>query len=188
MRALILGGDGFIGWPLALRLSKKGHDVFIVDNFIRRDIDKELGVDSLTPIQSIDKRIRTWREITKLNIEFQNIDIANDFDGLNSLFSYFKPDIIFHLAEFKSAPYSMRSAKHKIKTIGQNVNAANNILSSIIENKLDVHLIHIGTMGVYGYSSGENTYIPEGYIDADLHFDNSYSEKRNILYPFNAFL
>ena len=90
MRALILGGDGFIGWPLALRLSKKGHDVFIVDNFIRRDIDKELGVDSLTPIQSIDKRIRTWREITKLNIEFQNIDIANDFDGLNSLFSYFK--------------------------------------------------------------------------------------------------
>lgn len=185
MRIIILGGDGYIGWPLALRLSKKGHSVHIIDNFMRRKIDEELDVESLTPIQSLNNRIKTWKKISDTDITFSDIDIAEDFIQLKKTFAQYKPEVIFHLAEFKSAPYSMRSAQHKIKTIGKNVDAANNILSSIIETDINIHLIHIGTMGVYGYSSGENTYIPEGYIDADLHFDDNFTETRNILYPFN---
>ena len=187
MNVIILGGDGYIGWPLALRLSKQGHNVHIIDNFSRREVDKELQVDSLTPIESLDKRLKVWNnEICPENkIQFSNIDVSKDYEKMYALFLDFKPETIFHLAEFKSAPYSMRSAMHKINTIGHNVNAANIILSSIIESNIDAHLVHIGTMGVYGYSSGENTFIPEGYIDADLQFENNYSERRNILYPFN---
>ena len=185
MKIIILGGDGFIGWPLSLDLSKEGHDVFIVDNFKRRKIDDELNVTSLTPIKSLDTRISTWKLITNQDIQSENIDIDKDFSNFQKLLRDFQPDVIFHLAEYKSAPYSMRSAYHKIETVGHNINAANVILSSIIEANIDTHLIHIGTMGVYGYSSVENTYIPEGYIDVDINYESGFKEKRNILYPFN---
>ncbi len=186
MKVLIIGGDGYIGWPLALRLSKKEHQVLIVDNFVRRNIDDELGVSSLTPIESLDHRLEVW------NKEFQPIapishkflDASKDHEELTKLLKDFSPSAIFHLAEYKSAPYSMRSAGHKMLTIGHNVNAANCILSSIIESKIKTHLIHIGTMGVYGYSGDNKTFIPEGYINAELEYDN-YKEKRKILFPFN---
>ncbi len=185
MRILVLGGDGFIGWPLSLDLSKDGHDVFIIDNFKRRKIDDELNVNSLTPIKSLDHRLLRWKELTNFNIISENISIDKDYENLQKILKEFKPEVIFHLAEFKSAPYSMRSASHKIDTVGHNVNAANVILSSIIESEIDTHLIHIGTMGVYGYSSSENSYIPEGYVDVDIKYDNGFKESRNILYPFN---
>ncbi len=185
MRVIILGGDGYIGWPLALSLSKKGHSVIIVDNCMRREVDLELNVESLTPIRTIEERINSWENITKIRLQYENINVAEEYLKTKNLFSEFRPDAIFHLAEFKSAPYSMRSAEHKIKTIGHNVNAANNILSAIIESNSNSHLIHIGTMGVYGYNSQKNTFIPEGYIDVDMHYDNNFLEKKNILYPFN---
>tara|TARA_Y200000002_G_scaffold383270_1_gene404661 strand:+ start:8529 stop:9692 length:1164 start_codon:yes stop_codon:yes gene_type:complete len=185
MRVIILGGDGYIGWPLALSLSKKGHSVMIVDNCMRREVDLELNVESLTPIRTIEERINSWENITKIRLQYENINVAEEYLKIKNLFSEFRPDAIFHLAEFKSAPYSMRSAEHKIKTIGHNVNAANNILSAIIESNCNSHLIHIGTMGVYGYNSQKNTFIPEGYIDVDMHYDNNFLEKKNILYPFN---
>ena len=185
MRVIILGGDGYIGWPLALSLSKKGHSVMIVDNCMRREVDLELNVESLTPIRTIEERINSWENITKIRLQYENINVAEEYLKTKNLFSEFRPDAIFHLAEFKSAPYSMRSAEHKIKTIGHNVNAANNILSAIIESNLNSHLIHIGTMGVYGYNSQKNTFIPEGYIDVEMHYDNNFLEKKNILYPFN---
>tara|TARA_B000000532_G_C18872081_1_gene408876 strand:+ start:318 stop:1481 length:1164 start_codon:yes stop_codon:yes gene_type:complete len=185
MRVIILGGDGYIGWPLALSLSKKGHSVIIVDNCMRREVDLELNVESLTPIRTIEERINSWENITKIRLQYENINVAEEYLKTKNLFSEFRPDVIFHLAEFKSAPYSMRSAEHKIKTIGHNVNAANNILSAIIESNSNSHLIHIGTMGVYGYNSQKNTFIPEGYIDVDMHYDNNFLEKKNILYPFN---
>lgn len=185
MKIIILGGDGFIGWPLSLDLSKEGHEICIVDNLKRRKIDDELDVSSLTPIKSLDTRISTWKLLTNQNIQCENIDIDKDYLKFQNLLQDFQPDVIFHLAEYKSAPYSMRSAYHKIETVGHNINAANVILSSIIEANIDTHLIHIGTMGVYGYSSVESTYIPEGYIDVDINYESGFKEKRNILYPFN---
>ncbi len=185
MKIIVLGGDGFIGWPLSLDLSKEGHEVYIIDNLTRRSIDKELNVSSLTPIKDLNSRLATWKRLTNHDINYVNINIDKDYEIFQNLLKEFRPDVIFHLAEYKSAPYSMRSAYHKIETVGHNINAANVILSSIIESEIETHLIHIGTMGVYGYSSMKNTYIPEGYIDVDINYENGFKEKRNILYPFN---
>ena len=112
MRTIVLGGDGFCGWASALRLSKKGHDVYIVDNLSRRKIDRILKTNSLTPIKSIKQRIYTWNKINK-KIKFYNIDISKDFKGLDSLIKI-KPDTIVHFAEQRSAPYSMKSIESSI--------------------------------------------------------------------------
>ena len=176
MRFLILGGDGFCGWPTALHLSLYGHDVVIVDNFSRRGIDRELGTESLTPIREMSERVDAWREVTGNTIKFMPMDVSKE--SLTLLIESCKPDAIVHFAEQRSAPYSMKSAAHKRYTVDNNVNATNNVLASIVESGRDVHLIHLGTMGVYGYGTA-GMEIPEGYLP--VTFDNN--ERREILYP-----
>src|SRR5688572_23188286 len=128
MRVLVLGGDGFCGWPTALHLSARGWDVGIVDNLSRRNIDTELEVQSLTPILPIGQRIDAWRELTGREIAFHNLTLGKDFDAFVALLKSFRPDALVHFAEQRAAPYSMKSAKHKRYTVDNNINATNDVL------------------------------------------------------------
>jgi UDP-sulfoquinovose synthase len=183
-RVLVLGGDGFCGWPTALHLSDIGHDVAIVDNFSRRNIDNELEVGSLTPISPMGVRLATWRELTGAEIPFHRIDIASQYERLLELFRTWRPDVVVHFAEQRSAPYSMKSSWHKRYTVNNNLNATNNVLAAIVESGLDIHVTHLGTMGVYGYGSA-GTKIPEGYLRVKLATEAGDEIEQEILYPPN---
>jgi len=161
MTILVLGGDGFCGWPTALHLSAQGHSVVIADNLSRRNIDQELEAQSLTPIRPMGTRISAWRELTGRNIEFVRLDVAEEYDRLLALIERLRPEAIVHFAEQRAAPYSMKSSWHKRYTVNNNLNATNNVLAAIVESEHDIHLVHLGTMGVYGYSS-VGVRLPEG--------------------------
>ena len=164
MKVLVLGGDGFCGWPTSLHLSSRGHDVLIVDSLVRRAIDTELGANSLTPIQSMATRTSAWKSLSGQSIGFAQLDIAKDYAGLLDTIRAFQPDGVVHFAEQRSAPYSMKSSRHRRYTVEQNVAATHNVLSALAESHVKTHLVHLGTMGVYGYgASGE--VIPEGYLE-----------------------
>lgn len=183
MKVLVLGGDGFCGWPASLHLSARGDDIVIVDNFSRRRIDEELGVQSLTPIRSMVERRAAWRELSGRDIDVVELDIAQDYHGLLELLETERPDAIIHYAEQRAAPYSMKSAKHKRYTIDNNVNATHNVLCAIVESAQDIHLVHLGTMGVYGYGTAGMA-IPEGYLDIQVPHGDDVIETE-ILYPTN---
>jgi len=183
MRVLVLGGDGFCGWPTALHLSARGWDVGIVDNLSRRNIDTELEVQSLTPILPIGQRIDAWRELTGREIEFHNLTLGKDFDAFVALLKSFRPDALVHFAEQRAAPYSMKSAKHKRYTVDNNINATNDVLAAIVESGQDIHLAHLGTMGVYGYTTA-GLRIPEGYLKITVDTDLG-PQSQEILFPPN---
>lgn len=169
-RIIVLGGDGFCGWPTSLRLSREGYDVLIVDNLSRRKIDVELGCQSLTPIQPIERRLHTWKELTGRTIDFYNLNIAEDYNELERLIETVRPKAIVHFAEQRAAPYSMKSPRHKRYTVDNNINGTHNVLCAIVESGLDVHLVHLGTMGVYGYGTAGMS-IPEGYLTVKVEID-----------------
>ena len=184
MNILILGGDGFCGWPTSLHLSQLGHRVTIVDNLSRRNIDNELEVQSLTPIRTPGERLAAWHELTGRTIGFERLDVANDYERLLALVRREKPDVIVHFAEQRAAPYSMKSSWHKRYTVNNNLNATNNVLAAIVESELDIHLVHLGTMGVYGYSS-VGVRLPEGYLTVTMTNDDGEKVDQEILYPAN---
>ena len=154
MQILVLGGDGFCGWPTALHLSAAGHDVVIVDNFARRNADVELEVESLTPIRPLGVRRTAWQESTGRELGFRNIDVAQQYEELRDLIAERRPDAVVHFAEQRAAPYSMKSPRHKRYTVDNNVNATSNLLTALVETEVDAHVVHLGTMGVYGYGGG----------------------------------
>ena len=184
MKILVLGGDGFCGWPTSLHLSNKGHDILVVDNLSRRNIDNELEAGSLTPIRTMGERIAAWKELTGREIGFRNLDVAEDYAGLLALIEEERPDAVIHFAEQRAAPYSMKSSWHKRYTVDNNVNATNNLLAAIVESGQDVHLVHLGTMGVYGYGTA-GMKIPEGYLDVEVTTDAGEKVQQQILYPTN---
>ncbi len=181
MRVLILGGDGFCGWPTALHLSAQGWDVAIADNGARRRIDEELGAGSLTPIAPLDIRLAAWREVSGCAIAAHDITIGRDYDALLALLKAFRPDAIVHFAEQRAAPYSMKSPAHKRYTVANNLNATHDVLAAIVDSGLDIHLAHLGTMGVYGYGTA-GVAIPEGYLTVRVQTNDGWAE-REILYP-----
>ena len=180
-RIIVLGGDGFCGWPTSLRLSREGYEVVIVDNLSRRKIDVELGCESLTPIQPLERRLRTWRELTGCIIDFYNLNIAEDYNELEALIESVRPKAIVHFAEQRAAPYSMKSPRHKRYTVDNNINGTHNLLCAIVESGLDVHLVHLGTMGVYGYGTAGMS-IPEGYLTVKVDIDGA-DREIEIPYP-----
>ncbi|NHK29544.1 NAD-dependent epimerase/dehydratase family protein [Parvularcula flava] len=182
-KVIVLGGDGFCGWPTSLHLSKRGHDVIIVDNLSRRKIDVELEVDSLTPIRPLGERLDTWEELTGNKIRFENFTIGENYHRLLTLIKEEKPDAIIHFAEQRAAPYSMKSSWHKRYTVSNNLNATNDVLAAIVESKQDIHLIHLGTMGVYGYGTA-GMKIPEGYLTVKVETEEGLTDQE-ILYPAN---
>lgn len=182
MKILVLGGDGFCGWAAALRLSFAGHDVRIVDNLSRRRIDEELGCGSLTPIATPATRLDAWRERTGRAIGFDELDVARDYDALCALLRGFRPDTVVHFAEQRSAPYSMKSPRHKRFTVANNVEGTHNLLCALVEAGLDAHVVHLGTMGVYGYGTA-GVSLPEGYLAVTLRGDDGAPIDREILHP-----
>ena len=182
MRIAILGGDGFVGWPTCLHLSAQGHEIHILDNLSRRWIDTELGVQSLTPMDSIQERCRIWKEVSGETIRFHLLDLSGEYERLKGWLIEHKPDAIVHFAEQRAAPYSMKTDRHKVYTVNNNVNATHNLLAAMVEAECDAHLVHLGTMGVYGYSS-VGAAIPEGYLDVDVETLEGTKARQEILYP-----
>lgn len=184
---LVLGGDGFCGWPTALHLADSGHQVTIVDNLSRRKIDEELGVESLTPIATMEERLAAWEEVAGADkrIDFVDIDIAHDYDRFAQLVADKRPDNIIHFAEQRAAPYSMKNARTMRYTIDNNNNATGNVLIANVETGVDAHIVHLGTMGVYGYGWTGKTPIPEGYVNVTISTPDGVLE-REILHPANA--
>jgi len=160
MRIVVLGGDGYCGWATALYLSSKGHAVAIVDNFVRRQWDHELSAQTLTPIQPLSDRLRSWCRLTGKTIDLFIGDVT-DYDFLLTTLQGFKPDTIVHFAEQRSAPYSMIDRKHAVFTQVNNVVGTLNVLFAMREAMPNCHLVKLGTMGEYGTP---NIDIEEGYI------------------------
>lgn len=182
MQIMVLGGDGFCGWPTSLHLSELGHDVAIVDNLSRRNIDNELEVTSLTPIRPMGERLQAWEAIAGRRLEFHNLDVARDYGQLLALLRTLRPEAIVHFAEQRAAPYSMKSSRHKRYTVDNNINATHNVLAAIVESGVDAHLVHLGTMGVYGYHA-DGARIPEGYLSVKVESDDGRLIDREILHP-----
>jgi UDP-sulfoquinovose synthase len=182
VRILVLGGDGFCGWPTCLHLSAAGHEVLVVDNFARRKADVELGVSSLTPILPLAGRLAAWAELSGRVVGFEFLDVAVDYDRLLGVLREFRPDAVVHFAEQRAAPFSMKSPAHKRYTVSNNVNATHNLLAAVVESGLDTHVVHLGTMGVYGYGSA-GTRIPEGYLPVSFAGAGGQPVEREILYP-----
>jgi UDP-sulfoquinovose synthase len=184
VRVLILGGDGFCGWPTSLELSERGHDVVIVDNFARRNADVELEVSSLTPIEPLGKRMQAWREVSGREIDFRRLNVAEDYEQLLDLLAEFRPDAVVHFAEQRAAPYSMKSSWHKRYTVTNNLNATHNLLAALVESGTDAQVVHLGTMGVYGYGAA-GVKIPEGYLQVKMEAEDGTEVSQEILYPAN---
>src|SRR5579884_3914922 len=163
MKIAVLGGDGYCGWATALHLSARGHAVAIVDNFLRRQWDFELGVQTLTPIRPLSDRLKIWQELTGNSIELFVGDMT-DYEFLSSAIKAFEPDAVVHFAEQRAAPYSMIDRKHAVFTQVNNVVGTLNLLFALRELQPDCHLVKLGTMGEYGTP---NIDIEEGYIEIE---------------------
>ena len=185
MKVFVLGGDGFCGWPCAVNLAHSGHDVVIVDNLSRRKIDIDLGVESLTPIATIQERLRAWEQVDGRAMRFVHLDIAREYEQLLELLRSERPEAIVHFAEQRAAPYSMKTSATKRYTVDNNVNGTHNLLAAIVESGVDVHIVHLGTMGVYGYGSHRGATIPEGYLTVEVPQPDGSRFTEQILHPTN---
>jgi UDP-sulfoquinovose synthase len=163
MRVLVLGGDGYLGWPTAVHLSDCGHTVAVADNFARRGYDHELGVDSLVPIEPLQVRVRAWSELSGQRIETFSGDIT-DAAFTRELLQGFRPEAVVHYAEQRSAPYSMIDQAHAVYTQRNNVVGTLNLLYAIAETDRNIHLVKLGTMGEYGTP---NIDIEEGWLTVE---------------------
>jgi UDP-sulfoquinovose synthase len=160
MKIMVLGGDGYCGWPTALHLSKRGNQIAIVDNFFRRLWDYELGVQTLTPICPLPERLRRWQQISGQSMECFIGDVS-DYEFLASVFRQFQPEAVVHFAEQRSAPYSMIDRQHAVFSQVNNVVGTLNVLFAMQEFQPSCHLVKLGTMGEYGTP---NIDIEEGFI------------------------
>jgi len=163
MQILVLGGDGYLGWPTALHLSARGHEVAVCDNFARRGYDEEMAVESLVPIATLDERIAAWREIGGKEIKAYVGDLCEP-SFVHQMVGDFEPDTIVHFGEQRAAPYSMIDQAHAVYTQTNNVVGNLNVMYAIADLNRDIHLVKLGTMGEYGTP---NIDIEEGWIEIE---------------------
>ena len=163
MKVLVLGGDGYLGWPTAMYLSKQGHSVAVVDNFAKRSWEAELGVEPLFQIHSLHSRVSAWEQVTGLNIKMYVGDLC-DYSFVDSFLRDFQPDAIVHYGEQPSAPYSMIDHKHAVYTQENNISGTLNVLFALKNILPHCHLVKLGTMGEYGTP---NIDIEEGFIEIE---------------------
>jgi UDP-sulfoquinovose synthase len=161
MRVIVLGADGYLGWPTAMHLSMKGHDVIAADSLIRRRWDVMCGTESLLPIAGMKRRVARWKEISGKQITWERLDLRS-LPDTTALIAQYRPDVVVHFAEQRSAPYSMISGPHAVETQVNNVVGTLNLLFALRESAADCHLVKLGTMGEYGTP---NIDIEEGFIE-----------------------
>jgi UDP-sulfoquinovose synthase len=174
MRIMVLGGDGYLGWPTAMYLSSRGHDVAVLDNAVRRQYDEELGSGSLVPIESLRTRVKAWREVTGAELPCFHGDLTDaefTYDAIRS----FRPDAVVHFAEQRAAPYSMIDRKHAVYTQQNNIVGTLNLMYAVGELDRDIHIVKLGTMGEYGQP---NIDIEEGWLEVEHN-----GRKDRVLYP-----
>ena len=174
MRVLVLGGDGYLGWPTALHLSDAGHETAVLDNFARRGYDQELGVRSLVPIEDLETRIAAWQEVSGQHITAYQGDLL-DADFVYRVLTEFRPEAIVHFAEQRAAPYSMIDRQHAVYTQQNNVIGTLNLMYAMAEIDPSIHLVKLGTMGEYGTP---NIDIEEGWLEVEHN-----GRKDRMLYP-----
>lgn len=175
MRILVLGGDGYLGWPTAMYFSNKGHDVMIVDNLAKRYWEAEVGVEPLVPIRSLQARIKKWQKLGGKPIESHIFDISTNHRYLYDVFAEFHPETIIHYAEQPSAPFSMATRGNCVETQRNNVIGTLNVLFAMRHSCPDAHIVKLGTMGEYGTP---NIDIEEGWLDLEHK-----GRKDRVLYP-----
>ncbi|GAB3282052.1 NAD-dependent epimerase/dehydratase family protein [Parahaliea aestuarii] len=163
MRVLVLGGDGYLGWPTAMHFSAKGHEVAVLDNYLRRNLARETDNEILYPTPNLHERTRIWKEHCGKDMPVYIGDLC-DWSFINRVFAEFQPDTIIHYAEQPSAPYSMLNADAARLTLNNNIGATGNVVLAMKEHCPDAHLIKLGTMGEYGTP---NIDIEEGWLDIE---------------------
>ncbi len=174
MQILVLGGDGYLGWPTALHLSALGHEVAVNDNLARRGYDVEMGVDSLVPIATLEERLAAWQEVGGRTIKSYVGDLC-DAEFVHQMVRDFRPDTVVHFGEQRAAPYSMISQKHAVYTHTNNVVGNLNVMYAIADFDRDIHLVKLGTMGEYGQP---NIDIEEGWLEVEHK-----GRKDRMIYP-----
>jgi UDP-sulfoquinovose synthase len=177
MRVLILGGDGYLGWPTAMDLANKGHKVCVCDNYLRRNIARETCSEPLISMPNLQKRVEIFKAVGGKDMKVV-IGDCTDYMFLKETICQFSPEAVIHYAEQPSAPYSMRGYDEAKKTFNNNLGVTFNLIWSIIENAPDCHIIKLGTMGEYGTP---NIDIEEGWIDI-----NHKGRTQKFLYPRQA--
>lgn len=175
MRILILGGDGYLGWPTAMYLSERGHEVAVADNMIKRFWEASIGVEPLNHIRSLNVRVKRWREVSGKEIKTYIGDIAHNHRFVYKMFEDFRPEAVVHYAEQPSAPYSMMNRTTCADTQMNNVLGTLNVMFAIQHTDPDTHLVKLGTMGEYGTP---NIDIEEGWLDVEHN-----GRKDRVLYP-----
>jgi UDP-sulfoquinovose synthase len=174
MKILVLGGDGYLGWPTAMSLANRGHDVAVVDSFHRRLWDNEIGADSLIPIATLQDRAAVWGGLGKSPIKVFVGDIT-DWEVVEHVFKSFDPESIVHYAEHRAAPFSMLSRRHAVLTQVNNVVGTLNVLFAMKDLAPESHLVKLGTMGEYGTP---NIDIEEGFLTVEHN-----GRTDTVLYP-----
>ena len=177
MRVIILGGDGYLGWPTAMRFAALGHETMVVDNYLRRNIARETCSEALIPTPNLIDRARIFKDVSGHEV-FTRIGDCCDYSFLSDIFANFKPEAVVHYAEQPSAPYSMIGYREARRTLDNNLDATFNVIWSGMEHAPDCHIIKLGTMGEYGTP---NIDIEEGWIDIEHK-----GRKHKFLYPRQA--
>lgn len=177
MRVLILGGDGYLGWPTAMHLSAEGHDVAVVDNYFKRQICDEVGVDSLVPVPTVRERAEKLAALTGHRIPVYQVD-CTDYDELAGVVRSSEPEAVVHYAEQPSGPWSMIGHSQASRTLHNNVGSTMNLIWAILQHAPRCHIVKLGTMGEYGTP---NIDIPEGWIDIEHN-----GRKDKFLFPRQA--
>jgi UDP-sulfoquinovose synthase len=163
MRILVLGGDGYLGWPTAMYFSRRGHSVGLVDNFAKRRWEEQLGIEPLIPIASLEQRVQAWREVTGKTVDVFVGDLIG-FDFIEATLSSFRPDAVVHYGEQPSAPFSMMDPEKASFTQVNNVVGTLNLLWAMKSVAPQCHLVKLGTLGEYGTP---NIDIEEGFIEVE---------------------
>jgi len=177
MRILILGGDGYLGWPTAMQLSAHGHEVAVADNYLRRQLMREEDVDPLCDVPNLHERVRCWKDATGKEMALYVGDL-NQWDFISRIFREFQPEAIVHYAEQPSAPYSMLRREAATLTINNNLGVTANVIFAVREFCPDAHIVKLGTMGEYGTPKID---IEEGWIEIEHK-----GRKDKFLYPRQA--